>query len=233
MKKARKLLPVKLDGYKPLRDIVFDALREAILTQVLEPGERLMEVQLADDMGVSRTPVREAIRKLELEGFVVMVPRRGAYVAGISMKDIHEVFEVRAALESLAAELAAERITIDELEEMERQMVREAEETEANNLNNIVDVDTSFHDLLYKAARNQRLIQFVNNLQEQLHRFRSASLSHPGRSKTALEEHKKIVEALGKRNAKLAGKLAKEHIESAENAMINALEKDGKYEGLS
>ena len=78
----RKLVPIKLDGYKPLRDVVFETLRDAIITQVLKPGERLMEIQLADEMGVSRTPVREAIRKLELEGLVVMVPRKGAYVAG-------------------------------------------------------------------------------------------------------------------------------------------------------
>ena len=91
----RKMVPIKLDGYKPLRDVVFETLRDAIITQVLKPGERLMEIQLADEMGVSRTPVREAIRKLELEGLVVMVPRKGAYVAGVSMKDIHEVYEVR------------------------------------------------------------------------------------------------------------------------------------------
>lgn len=99
----RRLIPVSLDNYKPLREIVFEALREAIINGTLEPGERLMEIQLAEEMGVSRTPVREAIRKLELEGFVVMVPRKGAYVAGLSMKDIADVFEIRTALESLAA----------------------------------------------------------------------------------------------------------------------------------
>lgn len=225
----KRLIPIKLDGYKPLREIVFETLREAIINQVLKPNERLMETQLAEELGVSRTPVREAIRKLELEGFVIMVPRRGVYVAGISMKDIYEVFEVRGALEALAASLAAERITEEELEEMERRLVKEAEETEANNLENIVEIDTSFHALLYKAARNERLINFVNNLQEQLHRFRSASLAHPGRSKTALEEHRKIVEALAERNGKLVEQLAREHIENAEQAMLLSLEKQGLY----
>ena len=226
---SRRLIPIKLDGYKPLREIVFETLREAIINQVLKPGERLMEIQLADEMGVSRTPVREAIRKLELEGLVVMVPRRGAYVAGISMKDIHEVFQVRGALEALAASLAAERITVEELEEMERQLFKEAEETEANNLRSIVEIDTTFHELLYKAARNQKLIQMVNNLQEQLQRFRSASLARPGRSKTALEEHRKIVEAIAIRDTKLAEQLAREHIENAENAMLLSLEQQGLY----
>ena len=103
----RRLLPVKLDSYQPLREVVCETLREAIISGVLRPGERLMEIQLAEELGVSRTPVREAIRKLELEGFVIMIPRRGTYVADLSIKDINEVFEVRSALDSLANGLAA------------------------------------------------------------------------------------------------------------------------------
>lgn len=226
----KKLVPIKLDGYKPLRDVVFETLRDAIITQVLKPGERLMEIQLADEMGVSRTPVREAIRKLELEGLVVMVPRKGAYVAGVSMKDIHEVYEVRSALEMLAVSLAAERITEEELDALERQVLRESEEEDKQDgsLADIIYIDSSFHDIIYQAAHNQRLVQFVNILQEQLQRFRAASLARPGRSKTALEEHKKIVEALSERNCDLAAKLAREHIENAENAMIASMEENGE-----
>ena len=233
MTKERKLLPIVLDGYKPLRDVVFETLRDAIITQVLKPGERLMEIQLADEMGVSRTPVREAIRKLELEGLVIMVPRKGAYVAGVSMKDIHEVYEVRAALEMLAVSLAAERITDEELDALERQVLRESEaeaseDTDEHTLDNIVYIDTTFHDIIYQAANNQRLVQFLNILQEQLQRFRAASLSRPGRSKTALEEHKQIIEALSERNGELAAKLAKEHIDNAESAMIFAMQEGDK-----
>ena len=229
MAAERKLVPIKLDGYKPLRDVVFETLRDAIITQVLKPGERLMEIQLADEMGVSRTPVREAIRKLELEGLVVMVPRKGAYVAGVSMKDIHEVYEVRSALEMLAVSLAAERITDEELDALERQVLRESEAEESGeNLDNIIYIDSTFHDIIYQAAHNQRLVQFVNILQEQLQRFRAASLARPGRSKTALEEHKQIVEALSERNGELASRLAREHIENAENAMISSMEENGE-----
>ena len=105
-KRQHALEPIKLDAYKPLREVVSETLRQAIKDGVLKPGERLMEIQLADELGVSRTPIREAIRKLELEGFVVMVPRRGTYVADISLKDIAQVFEIRSALEELAAGLA-------------------------------------------------------------------------------------------------------------------------------
>ncbi|MDA8210647.1 MAG: GntR family transcriptional regulator [Clostridia bacterium] len=226
----RRLIPVKLDNYKPLREIVFESLREAIINGHLKPGERLMEIQLADEMGVSRTPVREAIRKLELEGFVVMIPRKGAYVAGISLKDIADVFEIRAALESLAAALAAERITEDELEALERSLVKVAECTEANDLDSLITVDTDFHDILYKASRNDRLVQIVSNLREQIQRFRMTSLSHPGRMKDALEEHRKLVEALSERNVELARTLAREHIENAENSMLDVIrtKEDGK-----
>lgn len=231
----QKIDPLKVDAYKPLRDVVFETLRDAIITQRIKPGARLMEIQLADEMGVSRTPVREAIRKLEIEGLVVMVPRKGAYVAGVSMKDIHEVFEVRSALEKLAVTLAAERITDDELDSLERQVLRESEEEAKKeqmktngDLNAIIYIDSSFHDIIYQAAHNQRLVQFISILQEQLQRFRAASLSKPGRSKTALEEHKKIVEALSERNGQLAAKLAQQHIENAENAMIYTMEETGE-----
>ena len=114
----RKLGPIQLDSYQPLREVVCETLRDAVRRGILQPGERLMEIQLAEDLGVSRTPVREAIRKLEMEGYVIMMPRRGTYVADLSIRDINEVFEIRTSLESLASGLAAERINEDELEKV-------------------------------------------------------------------------------------------------------------------
>ena len=170
--------------------------------------------------------MREAIRKLELEGLVVMVPRKGAYVAGISLRDVREVFEIRIALETLAAKLAAERITKDELEVMEVQLAREFEETEASNVPSIVAIDTDFHDLLYKASRNQKLMDMISNLRDQLHRFRSASLASPGRGKIALEEHRMIFDALRTREVEKVGNLAKLHIERAEEAFMKSIDKN-------
>lgn len=225
------LVPIRLDNYKPLRELVFESLREAIISAQLRPGERLMEIQLAEEMGVSRTPVREAIRKLELEGLVVMIPRKGAYVAGLSLKDIVDVFEIRGALEGLAAELAAERITDNELEELERYLVKISDEIEKGDLEKVVATDTDFHSILYQASRNQRLSQIISNLREQIQRFRTTSLSYPGRMKTALEEHRKIVEAISARDGVLACKLAQEHIENAENSMMSMIHQDKKYGG--
>jgi DNA-binding GntR family transcriptional regulator len=225
------LVPIRLDNYKPLRELVFESLREAIIGGLLRPSERLMEIQLAEEMGVSRTPVREAIRKLELEGLVVMIPRKGAYVAGMSTKDIADVFEIRGALEGLAAELASERATDDDLERMERYLVKISEEIDTGDLSKVVETDTDFHTLIYEASRNARLSQIINNLREQIQRFRTTSLSYPGRMKKALEEHRKIVEAISSRDGELARKLAQEHIEMAENTMMGMIQHDTKLGG--
>lgn len=223
----RRIIPVKLDNYKPLRDIVFESLREAILNQVLQPGERLMEIQLAEEMGVSRTPVREAIRKLELEGFVIIIPRKGAYVSQISLKDIHELYEIRANLESLACSLAAERATPDEIEEMEKLLVIENEALDKLDLET-EEINIDIHDLIYKSARNERLLSILNNLREQIHRTKLAHMAEPEKRKTSLEEHRKIVESIGERNIELAQRLGEEHIEQAEQAMIEHLKE--KYD---
>ncbi|HPF43487.1 MAG TPA: GntR family transcriptional regulator [Syntrophomonadaceae bacterium] len=223
----QRLMPVNLESYKPLRDLVLEALREAILNGTLKPRERLMEIQLAEELGVSRTPVREALRKLELEGFIVMVPRKGAYVADLSIKDIADVFEIRIALEGLAAALAAERITDEELEAMERHLVEKAEAIKKNDMVKLVEVDTKFHEALYGASRNDRLITIINNLREQIQRFRTSSLAMPGRMQQSLEEHRSIVEAIQSRDIALARQTAQEHIENAESWMIESLKNEG------
>ncbi len=223
---GKKLSPVKLEGYKPLRDIVLDAIREAIVNGQLNPGERLMEQQLAEDLGVSRTPIREAIRKLELEGFVLMLPRKGAYVADISIRDIAEVFEVRSAMEALAAGLAAQRITEEGLELLERNLVGYKEA--GDELEQIIENDTGFHEIIYNASRNNKLILILNNIRDQIQRYRTASLAHPGRYIKTLDEHKGIVEAISARNVELAQRLAKEHIENAENIIIEGFREESK-----
>lgn len=218
-----RLGPIQLDNYQPLRELVFEALREAIINGTLKPGERLMEVTLAEELGVSRTPVREAIRKLELEKLVIMVPRKGAYVADVSKRDVAEVFEIRRALEGLAAQLAADRISDDHLESLERYLVKIADAIEKGDVEQFVSIDMSFHEELYQASGNERLGQMINNLREYIQRYRSTSLAHPGRMKQALVEHRKVVEAIGNRDPNLAKKLAEEHIVNAENSLMEAI----------
>lgn len=218
-----RLQPIRLDAYKPLREVVSETLRQAIQDGVLQPGERLMEIQLAEELGVSRTPIREAIRKLELEGFVVMIPRRGTYVANISLKDISQVFEIRSALEELAAGLAAERITEDEIEYLERMMVEIGTYIEVGDMEKIVEADVNFHEVLYKASRNLRLVEIINNLREQILRFRSVSMNQPGRLACTWEEHRQLVEAMAEHNAAQARRIARLHMENSEQALLKGM----------
>ena len=155
-----------------------------------------MEIKLAEELGVSRTPVREAIRRLELEGYVVMMPRRGTYVADMSIRDINEIFEIRTALESLSTSLAAEHL--QRLLVIIGGYIKEFEEGKDREgaMEKIVETDIEFHDLLYHAARNNRLVGIISNLRDQLTRFRTLSMSCPGRLEATLEEHREIVEAV-------------------------------------
>ena len=219
----RRLTPVNLDDYKPLRDVVFESMRDAIIAQVLRPGERLMEVQLAEEMGVSRTPVREAIRKLELEGFAIIVPRKGAYVASISVSDVHELYEIRVALETLACGLAAERATFEEIEAMEKALFGENSFLGSSNVFDTVKVDVGLHDMICRASRNERLQTTLNNLREQIYRTRAVVASMPGIKKRSLEQHRRIVEAIASRDSELARALMQEHVENAEESMITYL----------
>lgn len=220
----KKLMPLRLDSYQPLREVVCETLRDAIRRGLLKPGERLMEIQLAEELGVSRTPVREAIRRLELEGYVIMMPRRGTYVATLSIRDINEVFEIRTSLESLSSGLAAERVTDEELEQLQRLLVKNGAYIESGDMDKIVKTDAEFHDLLYKASRNQRLVGIISNLREQLTRFRTMSMSFPGRLKATLEEHRLIVEAIAQGDVRAARKAAEHHMEKSEQTLLASME---------
>lgn len=209
-----------LENYKPLRDIVFDYMKNAIISGELKPGERLMEVQLAEKLGVSRTPVREAIRKLELEGLVVMVPRKGAYVSDLDAKDLLNVLEIRSALEGLAASLAAERITDEEINQLKTFVDAFYESLQKKDSEGMIKYDKEFHDLIFIASRNDKLIQIMNNLQEHVHRFRVRYINEEKRSKKIYQEHKKILEALEERNSDNAAKWAERHIRNFQNEFV-------------
>ena len=165
-------LTLSMDDYLPLRDVVFNTLRQGILRGLLPPGLRLMEIQLAKQLGVSRTPVREAIRKLELEGLVVTIPRKGAEVAEITPKDLHDVLEVRCALEALAVELACQAITDEELNELGLYLEKFKTLVPTGDINALAECDVAFHDVIINSTGNNRLIQMLNNLREQMYRYR-------------------------------------------------------------
>ncbi|MDP4182974.1 MAG: GntR family transcriptional regulator [Bacillota bacterium] len=217
-----KLSKINLNDYKPLRDVIFDTLREAIIAGELKPGERLMEVQLAEKMGVSRTPVREAIRKLELEGWVVMTARKGANVASLSVKDIMDVLEVRASLDGEAAALSAVRIREDELKELKNVHAQFARNIEEDVLQDLIKRDVEFHEIIYKSSRNDKLIQIVSNLREQVHRFRIIYMKDYSSSHELVKEHLEIIEAITERDPNRAKKAAYAHIENQKEAIVKS-----------
>ena len=210
------LTKINLDNYKPLRDIVFENLRTAILEGELKAGKRLMEVQLAEQLGVSRTPIREAIRKLELEGLVVMLPRKGAYVANMSFKDLIDVLEIRASLEGLAAYLAAERRRDEDIDELERVAKEFEKSVRETNIDNVLKKDIEFHEKIFLMANNKKLYQIITSLWEQVHRFRVTYVSNYEASLSLVDEHNKMLEAIKSGDSELAKKYATEHIELAE-----------------
>ena len=187
---------VNMDEYLPLRDVVFKTLRQAILKGELEPGERLMEIQLAERLGVSRTPIREAIRKLELECLVLMIPRKGAEVAKISESNLRDVLEVRRSLEELAIDLACQRITEEELDELNKAEVDFKAAIENGDAMQIAQTDESFHEIIYNSTKNQKLVQILNNLREQMYRYRVEYLKDEKNFPILIREHSQIVEGL-------------------------------------
>ncbi|KAB3540962.1 GntR family transcriptional regulator [Alkaliphilus pronyensis] len=223
---------LKIEGFKPLREIVFENLREAILEGKLEPGQRMMEIQLAEQLGVSRTPVREAIRKLELEGLVIMVPRKGAYVADVSIKDIMEVLEIRAVLEGLAASLAAERMTDEELDQLEMISYKFKRSYQLDDIEGMIEKDIEFHDRIFNSARNEKLVQIAQSLREQIYRFRVTYISEYNKAKELVEEHQAILETISQRDAEKAYEVAAKHIENAGGHMMESVLKGKGHQGI-
>lgn len=216
-------LEMKMDAFLPLRDVVFQTLRQAILREDLAPGERLMEIPLANKLGVSRTPLREAIRMLEQEGLVVMIPRRGAQVAGISEKSLRDVLEVRKSLEKLAVELACERMTEEDLKELDRAEEAFSAAVHEGDALRIAETDEHFHDVIYNSTGNAKLVQLLNNLREQMYRYRLEHIKDEKSRLSLLEEHQRMMAALRSRDVDLAKKAAGEHIVNQEKNVLKNL----------
>lgn len=212
-------LTLNMNAYLPLRDVVFNTLREAILKGELKPGERLMELQLASKLGVSRTPIREAIRMLEQEGLAVTIPRKGAEVAKMTEKDMEDVLQIRDALDELAASIACELISQEEMEELKRTMHEFEESTKTGDLKRIAEADVKFHDIIYQATNNPKLVSMLSNLREQMYRYRVEYLKDEKNYPILVKEHSEIVDGLSKKDkAKVTAAMHK-HVENQVSAV--------------
>ncbi len=219
---------LELENYKPLREVVFEHLRNSILDGSLKPGERLMELQLAEQLGVSRTPIREAIRKLELEGLVEMIARKGAYVADLSIKDILDALEVRMNLEGLAANLASQRMDEEDIGEL-KDILKEFEDSiGSTDKEKMIELDDLFHSKIVQGSRNSKLIQIVHGLQEQLQRFRVIYFTEYNEHKDLLKYHQAILNAIINKDPEKAEKYAVTHIRMLEKTIVQWKKKNKK-----
>ena len=214
---------IQMDAHLPLQDVVFKTLRMAILKGELKPGERLMEIQLANKLGVSRTPVREAIRKLEKEGLVLMKPRRGAEVSQITEKSLRDVLEVRRSLERLAVRLACERILPEEINELKDITAKFETLLGKVEITAIAEVDVAFHDVIYFATDNRRLIQLLSDLHEQMYRYRVEYLKRLECHAQLLSEHRELIVALEEKDQDKAVEVATRHIENQANSVATTI----------
>ena len=204
---------INTNEYLPLRDVVFNTLRDAILTGKLLPGERLMENQLAEKLGVSRTPVREALRMLELENLVELVPRKGAQVLDMSEKDIVNILEVRSALEGLATSVACKKMTKEDLQQLKNMEVDFEKAVAENDVEHFVDIDEDFHDLIFAATENDKLINIFRNLRIQLYRYRMAQAKNNETSmSTIVAHHRSIIRAIENHDGEEGASIAQGHI---------------------
>ena len=214
---------LNMNDFLPLRDVVFNTLRQAILRGELSPGERLLEIHLANKLGVSRTPIREAIRKLELEGLVLMIPRKGAVVAEITEKSLRDVLEVRKALEELAVRLACEKIQDEEIEELKAAAKEFENALKSGDVTVFAEADVKFHDIIYRTTDNQRLIQLLYNLREQMYRYRVEYLKRKDSHEVLLAEHQRIIETIEKRDEKSAVEAVCTHIDNQVEAVSDTI----------
>ena len=217
---------IATNEYLPLRDVVFNTLRDAILSGKLAPGERLMENHLAEKLGVSRTPIREALRMLEIENLVELVPRKGAQVLDMSEKDIRDVLEVRGVLEALGVRLACQKMSSEQMQELElcqRDFIQAYEE---NDYEKTAVCDEKFHNTIFQATGNEKLIQIVNNLRIQLYRYRVAYIKVPGLKDITIDQHNEILRCIEARQAEEGARLALDHVEHQTKVILDSIKND-------
>jgi len=217
----------KIDDYELLNQKVYRILKIRIVKGDIEPGSKLLEKNISEKLGVSRTPIREAIQRLAAEGFVKMVPNQGMVVNKISIKDMRELLQIRSVLEGLAARLVAQVIKEEEIKELEKYQKQMEFFTNENDPLSFSKMDCEFHELILNICGNNRLIQIRKNLSDQANRYRIRSLSIAGRLKYSLKEHREIVEALKRKDSEQADRLSQKHVE---NVLKNILTHEKKEE---
>ncbi len=215
------MINFEIQSHRPLRELVYEELRNAIMNGDMKPGTRMMEIELADSMGVSRTPIREAIRKLEKEGLVTIEPRKGAYVSTITMQNIIDIIQVRGTLEGLAAEITATKISPEQVEELREISEAFNKALGEGDTKGMIASDTLFHQKIVEIADNQLLLKLIVDLQEVVLRFRYLYYKDFKRAEKMPPEHEAMWRAMAKGDKVEARAAANRHIQSLEEMVIN------------
>jgi len=208
-----------------LRDEVYHSIKEAILTGEMAPGERLSIGRLLQETSFSPTPIREALLKLEQEGFVSRLPKGGFIVSRFTKKDIEEIFDIRSLLESYAVGLATNHIQKEDIHWLEKNIKESEQYILKNKLNKVSTLNTEFHGYLNRLSKNDRLLFLINELRDQIFQYRSAILRVPTKARISVEHHKMMIEAIKKREVDLLKRLAQEHIQIGKEVILTEIEK--------
>lgn len=204
-----------------LRGKVFHKLREDILNGKYKENEELREAAIGEELGVSRTPVREAFRQLELEGLIQMIPNKGAYVTGITLKDVQDIYMIRSLLEGLCARWATEHITEEQLSEMEENIYLTEFHLKKGHMEQFAALDNRFHEIMYEACNSKMLEHTLKDFHQYVYRVRKRTLANGTRGGDSCQEHKRIMEAIKEKDADKAEKLANSHMKNAYENMLN------------
>lgn len=204
-----------------LRGRIFTKIREDILTGVYKKGEAVIESKVSKNLGVSRTPVREALRQLELEELVSIIPNKGAVVNGINAKDISDIYLIRSRIEGLAAKLCAESITVEQINTFEEIIMLSEFHLQKEHLEQVYKLDNKFHELLYEGSNSRMLRHILSDFHHYVQRVRKESLKSINRAKDSINEHKAIVEAFKNNDGDLAEQLTNEHIAKTRQYVIS------------
>ncbi|MBJ6724788.1 GntR family transcriptional regulator [Geomesophilobacter sediminis] len=209
-----------VEKHLTLRERILETIRDAIMSGALRPGEKVAEPELAARFGISRTPIREAFRQLESEGYLTVIPRKGALVAAFSAKDVEEFYAIKSILEGYAARKACSRLSTKEIDRLEGINEKLREIAIEGDVRHFFKVHNNFHDLFIRGAGNDKLHDMIAALLQKFQRLRLASLSKPGRMQISVEEHEKIIEAFRKRDAVLAEMLVQKNAEYGGKVLI-------------
>jgi len=209
-----------MEKHQTLRERILETIRDAIIAGALKPGEKVAEPELAERFGISRTPIREAFRQLESEGYLTVIPRKGAVVVSFSQRDVEEFYAIKSILEGYAARKACEKLTPREVEKLQSINEKLRHLAQESDIKHFFKVHNDFHDLFIKAADNDKLNELITSLVGKFQRLRIASLSLPGRMKVSVLEHEKIIEAFRNRDGDLAENLVRKNAEYGGKVLV-------------